>query len=150
MPFATQREDGMSLTLLSSEQKWILHLNSNPMDWTTRLIYADWLDDAGRELDAATQRWMAEHRKSPRYGTAHYITRYPEATWDWWNFGQERSLVSNSAEVCAQLTEDVFARLYPSVHEGPEKAPRSYREYHTRRGAEVDLKRALRKLGLIG
>lgn len=40
-------------------------LDQNPADWTTRIIYADWLEENGEPVLAAGQRWQAINKVYP-------------------------------------------------------------------------------------
>lgn len=40
-------------------------IEATPDDAAPRLIYADWLDDRGRDADASAQRFMVEHSEFP-------------------------------------------------------------------------------------
>src|SRR5262249_28777634 len=42
-----------------------------------RLVFADWLDEHDRPVDARGQRWQAAHDKWPTYSRV-------SDTWDWW------------------------------------------------------------------
>ncbi len=44
---------------MTDEQSFQAALRADPTDATTRLVYADWLDDRDRRLDAALQRVLA-------------------------------------------------------------------------------------------
>lgn len=37
-------------------------IDENPQDWPLRMVYADFLEDQGLDLDAACQRWMVERK----------------------------------------------------------------------------------------
>jgi len=47
-------------TLTQDEATFRESLRANPLDRTTRLVYADWLDDRERYLDGALQRVLAQ------------------------------------------------------------------------------------------
>lgn len=72
-------------------------LDTAPDDWTTRLVYADWLEEHGDNDLASAQRWMAERELAPKlepaggnWGPAGFNPANYE--WHWWpeawmNFG---------------------------------------------------------------
>lgn len=45
---------------MSDESALLAAIRANPADRTARLVYADWLDDRGRHVDAARERVLAE------------------------------------------------------------------------------------------
>lgn len=47
-------------------------LDENPKDWTTRLIYADWLTEHGKDREAYCQRWLVENRRCCKWTTGIY------------------------------------------------------------------------------
>lgn len=57
-------------------------LRQNPFDYTTHLVYADWLNDQGRTKEEAFRRAMGEWVKAgehkPNSGKVGSITTYPE------------------------------------------------------------------------
>jgi uncharacterized protein (TIGR02996 family) len=44
---------------------------------SVRLVFADWLDEHGRPVDALGQRWLAARGKWPTFSRV-------SDTWDWW------------------------------------------------------------------
>lgn len=50
------------------------HLDAHPDDWAHRLVYADWLEEQGRDAEAECQRWMV------REGVHWCPYR-----WSWWS-----------------------------------------------------------------
>jgi len=46
------------------QQHFTTAINENPSDFTTRLVYADWLKENGDE-SAAGWRWLCENGKVP-------------------------------------------------------------------------------------
>lgn len=48
------------------EASFALHLDVAPEDATTRLVYADWLEEQGRDLDGYTQRWIVVEKFYPQ------------------------------------------------------------------------------------
>lgn len=72
-----------------------LHLDSHPLDWTTRSILADRYEELGLEDHARYYRLTAWHGKSPenhladqpktdRTGRERHASLYPQ-TWFWWS-----------------------------------------------------------------
>jgi len=43
------------------ERGFLHSLGEKPDDWTTRAIYADFLEEAGRFEEAESQRWMVDN-----------------------------------------------------------------------------------------
>lgn len=48
-----------------NEQQFIEHLDKYPDDWTTRLVYADWLEDNSDPYFAVAQRWLVVNKRYP-------------------------------------------------------------------------------------
>lgn len=67
----------MALSFVT-EQDFRDRIEENPLDATARLVFADWLNDHGREIEAMGQRWQAREEKRPnckrlfRDGSAYY------------------------------------------------------------------------------
>lgn len=40
-------------------------LDDDPMDFTVRLVFSDWLEECGRDSEAVAQRWMAANEVAP-------------------------------------------------------------------------------------
>jgi uncharacterized protein (TIGR02996 family) len=56
-------DEGAGLT--NPERGFQLALSFDPDDWTTRGIFADHLEDQGRDAEARGQRWQAAHQMRP-------------------------------------------------------------------------------------
>lgn len=63
--------------LLQGEDMFLTTLVMTLDDWTTRLAYADWLEEHDRPDEAYAQRWMASRRKHPmeRKGEQKFIRK---------------------------------------------------------------------------
>src|SRR5437016_5069770 len=61
-------------------------LDQHPEDTTTRLVYADWLEEHARPDHAFAQRWMAHRGMRPGHRTTTDSgRRVPERyAWAWW------------------------------------------------------------------
>jgi uncharacterized protein (TIGR02996 family) len=53
------------MTNQEQQHAFLAAIKSAPSDLTTRLIYADWLEDQGRESEADLQRWEARLAANP-------------------------------------------------------------------------------------
>lgn len=62
-----------------TESDWQLLLDDKPDDRDLRRIYADWLEDQGREREARLQRWLGETGRRPLSGRAT-TRRKPDGT----------------------------------------------------------------------
>jgi uncharacterized protein (TIGR02996 family) len=76
-------------------------LEVKPDDWTTRLIFADALDEAGWPIEALGQRWQAKHRKQP-------LRSIIRGAFSWW-LEVERPIPDNDPE--SDIEESVFHQL---------------------------------------
>ncbi len=66
---------------ISLNQQFLIDLETNPEDWGTRLIWADYCDDHGQGGRAEALRWMAEHEKRAHYKRAGKVDTSINATW---------------------------------------------------------------------
>lgn len=64
------------------------HLDNNPADWATRLVYSDWLEDEGRVEEAKFQRWLVAVKRHPWESRAKVSgTASPSVVrYQWWFF----------------------------------------------------------------
>ena len=110
-------------------------LDAKPADWTTRIIFADWLEEQGDHVAARGQRWMVRHRKKPYWD-------YFRKTWDWYYGKGFGSWISG-------IPINLFGKLrgYES-HYLEHSTQSSYREYRTRFAAESALAMALEEIQL--
>jgi uncharacterized protein (TIGR02996 family) len=70
---------------MSPERGFQADIDERPGDATSRLVYADWLEEQGRSDEAFCQRWMAKHGKHPGdRSRPHIQARY---SWGWWEEG---------------------------------------------------------------
>jgi uncharacterized protein (TIGR02996 family) len=104
-------------------------LELNPADWTTRIIYADWMEEQGDHIAARGQRWMARHKKRPYWDCR-------SKTWDWY-YGK------NLGSWDSVIPINLLDKLRGWVRSG-----RSYQEYSTRIAAEAALAQALEEIRL--
>ena len=58
-------------------------LDINPADWTTRLIYADWLEEQGDAAGARLQRWMVANKVCPERVIRSVYGFPTEEFWIW-------------------------------------------------------------------
>lgn len=91
-----------------------------------RQVYADWLEERGDSM-AALQRWLVRERKFPRYSGA------TQDTWTWWNYGDRPD----------SKPEDLPQAIWQNLRGRPEGIPPNYKEYDSRREAELALFKAL-------
>ena len=63
---------------MSHRDQFEAALDANPADWTTRRVYADWLEENGDGDLANAQRWMAEVKVCP---TITYYTFDGKIVW---------------------------------------------------------------------
>lgn len=53
-----------------TRDEWLKQVQDNPTDWQTVLIFADWLEEQGEELEAEQWRflvqWCVTHWSTPR------------------------------------------------------------------------------------
>ncbi len=89
-------------------------LSRQPNDWTTRAVYADWLDENGDSQLARAQRWMAAGKHHPkkadfRPALAREGIVWTEMgpVWEWWS-RQGATSVPRDPYV---LPGEVFAEL---------------------------------------
>jgi uncharacterized protein (TIGR02996 family) len=134
-------------------QAFCTALDENPGDWTTRLVYADWLEEDGEPDLAAAQRWMVGRQKYPPAFVAwdfHYEDNEEYQAWGgrWPRVPTERAAVWRSegynwrpevghSVLPRTLWRALAARAYPSL--------RGRKWYSTRHLAELDLALALNK-----
>jgi hypothetical protein len=88
-----------------------------------RQVYADWLEERG-DPTAALQRWLVRERKFPRYSGAK------QDTWTWWKYDSRKG-------------EDLPLDIWQRLRGLPEGIPPNYKEYDSRRAAELALFKAL-------
>lgn len=65
---------------MTEQMSFESRLLDNPLDWTTRLIYADWLDEQGLKDEAFLQRWLGRYEKYPARRTSPGARK----PWAWW------------------------------------------------------------------
>lgn len=95
-------------------------VDANPEDWNLRLVYADWLDEQGRDVEASGQRWQAANRRRP-YGRQWSGPSYEMDKW------------------LSHLPDEVFKVLY-----NPQGWPRGNTIVYESPGeADAELARAL-------
>jgi uncharacterized protein (TIGR02996 family) len=74
------------------ETQFLDDLKANPHDPVTRLVYADWLEEQGREAEAACERFIARHRIQPwqrRRGSLYHWHPEPDVL-TWFKYGVPR------------------------------------------------------------
>lgn len=99
-----------------------------PADWTTRLIFADWLEEQGRSAAAAFQRWVVERKTSP-------WSSETGKSWFWMSSGEENYYYLFPPEVPWYIFELLDAK---PVHKG--KLTRAF--YRSEQRAWEDLEKA--------
>ena len=45
---------------MNTREEWLKQIEDNPNDWQTVLIFADWLEDQGKELEAEQWRFAVQ------------------------------------------------------------------------------------------
>lgn len=65
------------------------HLDENPKDFTTRLVYADLLEEEGDSDFAKVQRWLIKEKKSPKHESE---VLEPLWSWHWFNYDKNHRL----------------------------------------------------------
>lgn len=118
-------------------QDWEALLEANLTDWVTRLVYADWLEEAGQTLLARTQRWMGQNQKSPLSSNS---IEWNGPSWDW---RIADDTWSTALRFC--LLESVWDELPVST----EQELHLWREYRSPQEAVQALGRALLACGII-
>jgi uncharacterized protein (TIGR02996 family) len=94
-----------------------------PEDWPLRLVYADALDDAGRHVEAAGQRWQAANEKRPYCGVHWYD-----------------GTLANDTDGESDLPPEVFVELAGGELRLAEPSEvQDWRDYLTTEDAELDL-----------
>src|SRR4051794_37374175 len=73
----------------------------------TRMAYADWLRDEGRETEGALQEWLARNGKCPKEGHFHYK---PEL-WDWFSADDELEEKDDRRFAMSLVANDLFEEL---------------------------------------
>ncbi len=128
-------------------ESWEKLLDSKPNDFTTRLVYADWLEEQGLVNEAQAQRWMGTHHKFPKrtrrqrvwdavgLGSAYIIP------WRWFREGQGRYLTAMlPQEVWVCFTDLKYYLPHPRYDHGHSMY------FSTRQEAELALSQALERL----
>jgi uncharacterized protein (TIGR02996 family) len=103
-------------------------LTTQPDDWATRGILADWYEEAGQHGAAACLRWMIQRRKRPYSST--------RGTFHWFN--APRVTTDNDPE--SDIPEPVYELLGETA--GLENV---FRTYSTLRAADEDFYAAWRQ-----
>jgi uncharacterized protein (TIGR02996 family) len=108
---------------VSMEQAFESALDESPFDGATRLAYADWLRDNGRDDEADLQQWLAARRKAPRWEEDKDSVRF----WGWLH--------------PTAVDKRTYAKLPLKVSEAINKRESSGRHYPypSRREAELGL-----------
>lgn len=83
---------------MTSEDDFQAMLDADPSDWSTRLIFADWLDDRG-DPRAEACRALGVLRLAP--------FRTDRARWVWWNAG----LYAREQRGCSHLPRDWYGMI---------------------------------------
>jgi len=111
-------------------------LSENWCDWTTRRVYADWLDEHDEPDLAYAQRWMARHQHAPAYRVP-YMGPKVTKPWAWY-----------PPEDPAEMRAPPHARLPYVVLVAITRSQYfvGHRFYRTRLQAERDLAVGLRAL----
>jgi uncharacterized protein (TIGR02996 family) len=136
---------------VTDEAVFLKALAARPDDSTTRLVYADWLDEAGRSDEAFAHRWMARMGLGPGLRTytgetyrsaAQVPARRPAGPfrWGWWPEMEPGSRTTIHCPAHAVLPRPVFFALskvgFYTLH----------RYYPSEKEAVADLVRALAEL----
>lgn len=113
---------------VSQEKAFEAALDKNPRDWSTRLVYADWLHDEGRLYDELAQRRMAAWRSVP-------LPLDNRPAWSWCNFAEMHfvDVCETMPFIAWEALNEMLVPNYPTFHA-------------TRKDAEKALADALRSL----
>lgn len=111
------------------------HLDTHPEDWTTRLVYADWLEEQGRYAEAECQRWMVRKKRKP----FHFIQ------WSW----SDKDKAVSADKSPSLLPGRVYKALPDASEEVSSREEYRWRLFLTRREAETSLCKALIECGEI-
>lgn len=125
---------------MTTEDDFQTALDTNPEDWQTRLVFADWLDDHG-DPRAAGYRVMGERRLVPSTAKKH---KHDNPLWSWSSTETGRSHNSTlracwSRKLPSRPSEEVYPDLpnvfrgdritaVPSRREAEDNAARAYAE----------------------
>lgn len=96
-------------------------LSRSPDDWEARAVLADWFEEAGRQPESDSLRWMIRTRKRPY--------RSLTGTWHWFN----DELSSTGTDPESDIPEAIYRRM--SGREGLDSV---FRDYGDLRQAEED------------
>jgi uncharacterized protein (TIGR02996 family) len=111
-------------------------LDQDWRDWTTRRVYADWLEEHDQPMLAFAQRWMARHQLAPARRTEYNRGRVIKP-WGWF---PPRDPTEGLAPRHSRLPYAVFVTLLGS------QFPITHLYYVERAEAERDLAKALHVL----
>jgi hypothetical protein len=106
---------------------WVAAMAEAPDDFDLRRVAADWCEENGRDADAARLRWMATHRKRPRF-----LRASTECQW-----------YDKAAQVCKPPIDpqsDLPTGLYELLRAGEKRW--SFRHYDRFSTAEADIAQA--------
>lgn len=122
----------------TAEDVFRASLEANTADCDLRLIFADWLADQGRDVEAGGQRWQARNRQWPRPSPA-------ERAWQWWYWeGEWWPKDYENGVFEASLPRDVW-----HAFKGGKMISWLFRKYSTLCAAETALAHALASLDLL-
>jgi uncharacterized protein (TIGR02996 family) len=128
-------------TEIAGDAQWAIHLDSNPEDWESRRVYADWLEESGDDDMARCQRWMARTETAPVLGPYYHSVshRHPDKR-DRWRYGQAWR-IDETDNPCVRNCTDLSYYLPRPLWEAMEVY-----SWLTRQEAEWALCRALARL----
>jgi len=71
---------------MNEQKAFLATLWANPLDWTTRLVYADWLDEHGMKNAAIRQRnWARMIKSNTPIGGWLRDGKLPHKRFRWYN-----------------------------------------------------------------
>lgn len=129
------------MTKTHTEEAMSKGLDEDPNDWSLRAIYADWLEEQGRDGEAAGQRWMIQHKKRPFRPQYSGVMTTNGARWWWYNLANRRPHSDGLYEdPWSDLPEDLFRKL---IKGPPDSESYLSQTYRLRQRAEKALFKAL-------
>jgi hypothetical protein len=122
---------------------WDTIIDQDPLDWGTRGVFGDWLEEAGIDWLATSQRWQIVNQKTPGPACVREAA-WHEATWfstikaeSNWGFQNGGAIIKS--EWC--LPENIFAKLtgYSLDRRDCGHHNRYAKSWNSRREAEIAL-----------
>jgi uncharacterized protein (TIGR02996 family) len=60
---------------MNTRDEWLKQIEANPQDWQTVLIFADWLEEQGKELEAEKRRFWVQYNEGMKYSFTFEMMR---------------------------------------------------------------------------